>query len=413
MEDPTYDVVIVEALGSGSGLRIVRAGLDLGMHVLFVTVGRGRYVDDYDRSLLEEKHERLEIMEGVDTGDATAVEAVLSSVLGRFRGVVSQVDRSILPTATACRKLGVPFLDPDVLVRCADKGEFRLACAENAVSTVRAVTSRSVADAVRGAEGLGLPVVVKPSVGTSSQNVALAYSVEQVRVAAERILAASDGRAQVLIEEYLVGPLVSAEVFRHGGRTHVLGLTDRTLSPVPDFWEVGEAFPLVLGDSDRDGVIDVCTRVLDVLGFDRGPAHIELILAEDGPRVVEVNPRMGGRGLSYMTSQLSEWSVHQATLLAAVGEEPHRQTPPRPGYAAEHAVLCRRPPVDPSAALARVRALPGVWRARLVDWDRAPIAYDGHREVGEVVAGGETYGEAVIRARAAAQFLQGAVDLRA
>lgn len=80
-----------------------------------------------------------------------------------------------------------------------------------------------------------------------------------------------------------------------------------------------------------------------MLGFDRGPTHIELILAEDGPRVVEVNPRMRGRGLSYMTSQLSEWSIHEAVLLEAVGDEPRWQTPPRTGYAAEHAVLCRVP----------------------------------------------------------------------
>jgi biotin carboxylase len=188
----------------------------------------------------------------------------------------------------------------------------------------------------------------------------------------------------------------------------LLGLTDRVLSVPPGFAELAWSFPVELSAATVEQVRQASADVLDAVGFTSGPAHVELVLTVDGPRVVEINPRMAGRGLSYLISELSGYDEYELTIRAARRESlPGRGRPQRVGGGAEHVVYG---PADASVdprAVEVVRALPGVELVRLVPGGSAPPAFDGMVDHGEVMAWGATAGEAALHARAAAQFLMG------
>jgi biotin carboxylase len=402
-------LVIIEAMGTGHGLRLAETATRLEIDTVFVTSGVDRYRYDVRRALLDAPRPGLRIVSGVDTRDAGAIADVIAAHRGPDTAVLAQVDRSLLPTAQACAKLDVRSLAADVVRRCTDKAEFRAVCRAAGLAEVASHRADDVDSAVRHAARIGYPVIVKPARGTASLGVRSALDAEQVAAAAGAILAGAEGQpSAVLLEEYLVGPLVSAECFRHDGRTLLLGLTDRVLSVPPGFAELAWSFPLDLPESTVDAIRRVCVEVLDAVGFSSGPAHVELVLTVAGPRVVEVNPRLAGRGLSYIVSELSGYDEYELTIQAALGAPlPVAKPPRRTGGGAEHAVYGPAGAAVDPAAVAVVDGLPGVEYVRLVPGSSATAAFDGLVDHGEVLAWGDTVAEAQLRARAAAQFLMG------
>jgi biotin carboxylase len=300
------DVVIVESLGTGHGLRLVQTACRLGLRTVFVTVGLDRYRYDVDRDVVTHPPTNLTVLTGVDTRSPTAIAEALSASAVKEMSVLAQVDRSLPATADACAALGLRFVPVDVVRRCTDKMEFRAACRGVEAGRVLAHRADTVQEAVRHAYEIGYPVIVKPATGTASLGVRSAMTADQVARAAAAILAGSEGQpSAVLLEEYLAGPLVSAECFRHQGTTLLFGMTDRVLSVPPSFAELAWSFPLDLPEATTDQVARTCTQVLDAVGFDTGPAHVELVLTTDGPRVVEINPRMAGRGLGRVAAAVA------------------------------------------------------------------------------------------------------------
>jgi biotin carboxylase len=100
-----------------------------------------------------------------------------------------------------------------------------------------------------------------------------------------------------LVEDFLEGPLVSVEVLTVSSGIHqVLGIADRDV--VASSVEIGSSFPVK--PQEADAVIDLAKRALDAIGYTFGPSHIEIIITNSGPHLVEINTRVGGSGHSVM-----------------------------------------------------------------------------------------------------------------
>ena len=148
--------------------------------------------------------------------------------------------------------------------------------------------------------------------------------------------------AEVLVEEYLTGPEISVDSAVHRGRTQPLCLARKEIGYPPYFEEVGhvvDAADPLLADP---GLLAVVQDTHTALGYADGITHAELKLTPGGPKLVEVNARLGGDLIPYLG-------------LRATGVDP--------GPAAA-AVACGRPP-----ALAADRKLVGAVRFFYVDRD--------------------------------------------
>lgn len=405
---PPFRLVIVEALGSGNGLRLVSSACDLGFRTLFVTTGRSRYQDDLQRSLLASPPASLSVVEGVNTTSATDIARALEPVVSDHPVVLSQVDRSQHVASLAAEQLGLATpLPSGVIRRCTDKGELRSTLAAACISPVATQVVGNLEQAVSAAATLGWPVVAKPLRGTGSVGVRLVRDEDELRSAIEALR--SMGSLEMLIEEYLVGPLVSLELFRWCGQTVALGLTDRVLSPPPEFAELAWTYPMHVAPGLESRITELGDHILSHLGFSNGAAHLEFVLTQDGPKVVEVNPRMAGRGLTDLVSMLSGYNEYEMTLRAALGEGPGTRGNPLGMFGGEHVISGPAGPAVAPTVLEEAARLPGVQHVRYLPASRALGTAGGLLDLGEVQALGSTFAEAQARARAAAQFVMGQI----
>ena len=91
---------------------------------------------------------------------------------------------------------------------------------------------------------------------------------------------------KVIIEEYMVGPEVSVEVMTVNGEPHILQVTDKITTGAPHFVEMGHTQPSRLGGENVAKISDLASRAVKSVGIQNGPAHVEIMLTKDGPKMV-------------------------------------------------------------------------------------------------------------------------------
>ena len=81
----------------------------------------------------------------------------------------------------------------------------------------------------------------------------------------------------------------------------------------------GFFIPASLDTGSRSAVLALATRAIDALGVRTGCLHTEIKFTPDGPRIIEVNGRLGG-GVPEMLERAAGVSLLDLTLRVALGE---------------------------------------------------------------------------------------------
>ncbi|MEV4443263.1 ATP-grasp domain-containing protein [Streptomyces sp. NPDC049577] len=277
----------------------IRQAVDAGHEAAFVTCDLDMYLKGADPADTD-----LRLASQVLTPSATAdadrlAEALAPVVAGPgLDAILTVSEQHTRAVAEASARLGLPHTSLKAIRATRDKFHARRRLAAAGIPQPAHRLAASLEEAVRGAEEIGYPVIIKPVDGSASLNVGVAGNRAEVTALAEPILALDGyGRSavaarKVLIEQYMAGPVVSCETFSAGGHHLVLGITDRELTPLPDQVELAGCFPVALEEGDE--IARVCRAALDAIGFDLGAAHTEIVLTPDGPRIIEINGRLAG-----------------------------------------------------------------------------------------------------------------------
>ena len=119
------------------------------------------------------------------------------------------------------------------------------------------------------------------------------------------------------------GPEVSVEVMVSHGVPHVLQITDKLTTGAPHFVEMGHSQPSRLPEDAQIAIRDLASRAALAVGIHDGPAHVEIILTANGPKMVELGARMGGDCITTHLVPLSTGiDMVGNTIRIALGEEP-------------------------------------------------------------------------------------------
>ena len=200
-------------------------------------------------------------------------------------------DMPMRSVAYTCKKLGLTGISYDTAVKATDKGEMIKAFEK---ANVEHPWYYIIEDHTKPLpEGITYPCITKPTDNAGSRGVMLVNSREELEAALA--YSSENGRSgTVIVEEYMVGPEVSVEIIVWQGTPHVLQITDKLTTGAPHFVEMGHSQPSRLPVVDQEKIKDLACRAVKAVGIDNGPAHVEIMLTKDGPKMVELGARMGG-----------------------------------------------------------------------------------------------------------------------
>lgn len=154
----------------------------------------------------------------------------------------------------------------------------------------------------------GSPVIIKPTNLSKSLLVSKCDGIDQALKAwkdgkkrIDEILEQTltvNNNSRFIIEEFLVGSKHSIEVFMDSdNEVHIAGIVD-VLSAnevgFDDNFEYVRTLPSKLKKDQQKEVEAVAVKAMKALDLTNSPGHVEIMYTKSGPKVIEVNARVGG-----------------------------------------------------------------------------------------------------------------------
>jgi len=240
----------------------------------------------------------------MDIGGMSDPEVCRLAAALRPAGIVTFSDARLRLTAAIARRCGLPFHAPATADALIDKLRQRRALSAHGVQSTGCVAVRQAGDVPAALSEVGLPAVLKPRGGSGSFRTCLVTSeAETIAMLTEFLDAAPAGPRDYILEEYLPGDpgaigefwgdYVSVESVVCAGEPTCLAITGR-LPQLPPFRDTGLFMPALLDPGQASACLRLERASLAALGIAHGLTHTELKFTPSGPRVIEVNGRMGG-----------------------------------------------------------------------------------------------------------------------
>jgi len=139
------------------------------------------------------------------------------------------------------------------------------------------------------------PAIVKPSDSQGQRGISVVADKQEASAAVQHAVGFSR-TGQAVIETLLEGPEVSVHVFVVDGEVEFRLPSDRfvwdgPLTGIP----CGHRLPAHFVTAEADAQIErLIVDVVDALAIGTGPLYFQLILTSDGPRIIEIAPRLDG-----------------------------------------------------------------------------------------------------------------------
>lgn len=224
----------------------------------------------------------------------------LVAKLGRHRpkGIQTFSEPMLAATSDLATALGLPFHDAIAVRLLTSKDAQRQRLRDVGVDKTASLKLTDVGGWEAAVTRIGLPVVVKPERGVGSRNTILVNDLDTGRALVGPVL---EEEGAVVIEEYLSGipvpepwgDYVSVETVVHHGKARHLPVTGK-LRLAPPFRECGQFWPARLDPSTHADVLTLADSAITSLNIVSGILHTEIKLTPVGPRIIEVNGRVGG-----------------------------------------------------------------------------------------------------------------------
>jgi carnosine synthase len=263
--------------------------------------------------------------------DAAAVLAALADAGLRPDAVLTFWENSIDVTARVATALGLPTNPVASIDSARSKVRTRELSTELGLPSPKARRVRSLDELFAAGPEVGFPAVVKPEFGASAMGCVKVDAPEEMpriySLVRSVVTAEYDGIFRtgndLLVEEYLDGVEFDVDLVMHEGRCVFSSVSQNWPTAEPSFQETGLHCP---PDHDKKAVarlVDLCVRTALGFGLTRGVLHIEGKTTSKGPRIVEVNARMGGGRIHQYVKQVWDVDLIEAHLRSSLDLPPN------------------------------------------------------------------------------------------
>ncbi|MFF3672949.1 ATP-grasp domain-containing protein [Streptomyces sp. NPDC002120] len=262
-------------------------------------------------------------------------------------GLLTFSDSTLLLGAELAEALGCRFHDRKVALALTDKLQQRECLRRGAVQVPALLALDSPEQLADAASSLGFPCIVKPRQSCESRHT---YRVRDREACGLLEAALADAWSDVggfIVEEIFVGDIgiagsgwgdyVSVESLVVNGKIEHIAILGK-FALIEPFRETGQFYPSTLGSTIREAVLGAAGQAIEAIGIQHGVCHTEVKLTAEGPRIIEVNGRLGG-AVHPVIRHASGASMVEIVAAAAVGADDilppllkQAQTGPRMAY---------------------------------------------------------------------------------
>jgi carbamoyl-phosphate synthase large subunit len=276
------------------------------------------------------------IMTDPELADATYIEPITPEIVAKI--IEKERPDALLPTmggqtalntALSLRRMGVldKFgvtmigADADAIDKAEDRKLFREAMTRIGLETPRSHQVKTLVDALKALDEIGLPAVIRPSFTLGGTGGGIAYNKDEFIDIVERGIDASP-TSEVLIEESVLGwKEFEMEVVRDKRDNCIIICSIENLDPMGihtgDSITIAPA--LTLTDKEYQMMRDASIAVLREIGVETGGSNVQFAVNPADGRlvVIEMNPRVSRS--SALASKATGFPIAKVAAKLAVG----------------------------------------------------------------------------------------------
>ncbi|XP_059119390.1 carnosine synthase 1 isoform X2 [Peromyscus eremicus] len=266
----------------------------------------------------------------------------------KLDGCFSFWDDCLVLTALLCRELGLPCSPPAAMCLAKQKSRTQLHLLRcqgppwpaTSLHAVACCPLESEADVERAIHQVPLPGVMKLEFGSGAVGVQLVKDGPQCHEHFSRILHDLQGEADhpgiglgwgnaMLLMEFVEGTEHDVDLVVFGGRLLAAFVSDNGPTRLPGFTETAACMPTGLAPEQEAQMVQAAFRCCLGCGLLDGVFNVELKMTGAGPKLIEINPRMGGFYLRDWILELYGVDLLLASTMVACGLQPALPAHPR------------------------------------------------------------------------------------
>lgn len=289
-------------LGTNAGQAdLIRHMKDEGWRVIGVSPAAGEPGQQY-----------CDVVEAVNIVDLDALETLVEKHKPDLIYSISS-DVAMKSVVALSERVGLPhFYDSEMIELLDNKAAFRAFLQEHDLSPV---AFRKVASADEAADWTEFPCIVKPTDAQGQRGVVLVKTAEDLAPAIEQAIGFSK-TDQAIVETYLEGVEVSCNVLVRDGKVQMKVLSERLVhGPQALGVPKGHLVPCRnISDAEQVASLKLVDDMIAALGSRDGVLYCQMIVTTNGPRVIEIAPRLDGCHMWRLIKaaegvDLIEWAV--------------------------------------------------------------------------------------------------------
>ncbi len=317
--------------GGYADIPLIQAAKKLGFYV--ITSGNRpdelghRYSDEYQHADFSAPDKMLDLARSMD----------ISAICPCCN------DFSALSCAYVAEKMGLPGHDAFEIAKIIHhKDSYREFALHNDIPTPRAIGAINIKEAVRAVDELTYPLIIKPVDLTGGKGVTTIDEPGQAQKALKNAFSISHAK-RVVVEEFIEGTRHGFSAFLRNGRV-VFHFWDNEYYYLNPYLVAAASCPGLVPHDVRRELCEVSEKIAALLSLKTGIFHIQFILHEGKPIIIEICRRAPGdlyiKLVEHATGvDYAEWIVRASTGMrcdALAHVEPK-------GYLTRHCVMASRP----------------------------------------------------------------------
>lgn len=227
--------------------------------------------------------------------------------------------------AYVAENMGLPGISKADAIRATDKGKMRQCLSQHNVPSPKFSVVSDKSSFLNSIAKFNSTCVVKAVDNSGSRGIQL-LSYPWKKDEAEKAYNYCQKYSRsgdVVIEEYMEGAEVCVETLNFGGECYPIQISAQFPKEPPYFTDVGYYQPAAYDEDMTEKIKKLAINANKALNIHTGSSCTEIIVTKDGPKIVEVGPRLAG---DYMTSHLVPLSTGvdmvEGVIKIALGEEP-------------------------------------------------------------------------------------------